>query len=79
MHTRERLIVQTNADHIPFVHMPSHQVWDFVECMALHRHAVVYSFQGDGFNVQFGRLSSEQAQTIVDEFTCQHTLPRILV
>ena len=73
MLTREKMTVQTDANNIPFVHMPSHQLWEFVECMALHRHSVVYSFRGDGFTVQFSRLSFEQAQTMVDGFTHQGT------
>ena len=69
----EKLTVQTDANNIPFVHMPSHQLWDFVEFMASHRPAVVYSFRErkEAFYVLFGRQSSEQAQEMVDEFSSE--------
>ena len=66
-----RMIVTVDANNVPFVHMPSGQLWEFVEFMALHRHAVEYGFRGDDFLVKFDRLSAEQAQRVVDEFASQ--------
>ena len=73
MLARERMTVETDADNIPFVHIPSSELWDFVEFMTSHRHPVVYDYRDDAFYVQFSRLSSEQAQEMVDEFANQDT------